>query len=91
MLHCWQPKRKYNLNGCQTVKSRKKKLCVRIYSPRKEKATAACSGGLGRGWPGPRLPSPGADIGRTERKAIFRLSTALGGSWKGIWVFLRAL
>lgn len=25
MLHCWQPKHKYNLNGCQTVKKQGEK------------------------------------------------------------------
>ena len=70
MLHCWQPKRKHNLNGCQTVKKeeggREIKLSVGIYSLRKEKATAACSGGRGRGWRGPRLPSRGRR--REERR-----------------------
>lgn len=65
MLHCWQPKHKYNLNGCQTAKSRGKDL-----QPWKRKGD---SNGIGKGLLRPLVSLLGANFGKGEREAVFRL------------------
>lgn len=92
MLHCWQPKHKYNLNCCQMGKSRKKKkkkaLCQDL-QPWKRTGSAWVAGkGLA-----PLLTSlPRQGFGKKRRRSCFQAAWSSGeGSRKefewvlGLW------
>lgn len=87
MLHCWQPKHKYNLNGCQMGKSRgeKKALCQDL-QPWKRTGSAWVAGKR----LAPLLTSLlGQRFGKKEKEKLFSGCLELWrGSWEGIWVGL---
>lgn len=78
MLHCWQPKHKYNLNSCQTVKSRKKSSVSGFTALEKKRLQQPARAGCEGAGPAPDFP-PRGRYWEERKRSCFQATHSTGG------------